>query len=176
MSIIIKKCRHRLLKCISIYNPNLLNNNFLLNHNETNTLNIKYLKPNFSCTLFRLGQTKGCSASGNIISCFCVYKTHGSKNCWKCGKNLEDVLIFCDQCSSLQRASSRSNYFEIMGIDCEYNLNLSEISKKYKNLQSQLHPDRFGNKTEVRGYKKFQSNSMNWGFCCFEKIVWFKNY
>lgn len=149
MSIFMKKYRHHLLKFVWVYDSSLLNNSLLRKYNETSTLNMNYLKPNFSCSLLGIGQVIGCLRSGNIRSRFSVYKTGGGKSCWKCGKNLKDSLVFCDECSSLQRVSTSSNYFEIVGIDCAYDLNLSEVSKKYKNLQSQLHPDRFGNKTEV---------------------------
>lgn len=72
-----------------------------------------------------------------------------NKNCWKCGENLRNIQIFCDKCNSLQQVNTFSNYFEIIGVEYSYNLNLSELSQKYRKLQSVLHPDKFGNKTKV---------------------------
>lgn len=148
MSIIWKKWRRQLLRFVCTYDSGILSKTFSQKCNITNFSDTDYLKPSLSCSLLRTSHVEGCSYSGILKSGFCVHKTSGGRNCWKCGKNLQDILFFCDQCSSLQRASSTSNYFEIIGVDCAYDLSLAEISKKYKNLQSQLHPDKFGNKTE----------------------------
>lgn len=142
---------HRLLKFVWVYHSSLLNKNFLRRFSEMNCLNITYVKPNIFYSFLRVSKLKECSRVGNVITRFCAYETPSENRiCWKCGKILKDVLVFCDQCNSLQRVNSKSNYFEIIGIDFVYDLNLSEISTKYKKLQSQLHPDKFGNKTEVK--------------------------
>lgn len=148
MSIIWKKWRRQLLRFVCTYDSNILSKKNSQNCNITSFSDTNYLKPNFWRSLLGNSHVEGCSWSGILKSGFCVHKTSGGRNCWKCGKNLQDILVFCDQCSSLQKANSTSNYFEIIGVDCAYDLNIAEVSKKYKNLQSQLHPDRFGNKTE----------------------------
>ncbi|KAI4498701.1 hypothetical protein M0802_006168 [Mischocyttarus mexicanus] len=40
------------------------------------------------------------------------------------------------------------NYFDILGVKLDYNVNNVEVHDKYRQLQKMLHPDRFGNRME----------------------------
>lgn len=57
--------------------------------------------------------------------------------------------LFCSKCKALQELPQNLNYFDIIGIKKDYNVVNEEIHEKYRNLQNMLHPDRFGNKSEV---------------------------
>lgn len=74
--------------------------------------------------------------------------THCSPKCWNCDYVYKSEL-FCSKCKALQELPQNLNYFDIMGIKRDYNVINEEIHKKYRELQKMLHPDRFGNKSEV---------------------------
>lgn len=68
--------------------------------------------------------------------------------CWNCDYVYKSEL-FCSKCEALQELPQNLNYFDIMGIKRDYNVVNEEIHNKYRELQKMLHPDRFGNKSEV---------------------------
>lgn len=72
--------------------------------------------------------------------------------CWNCDYTYKSEL-FCSKCKMLQELPQNLNYFDIMGIKREYNVANEEIHKKYRELQKMLHPDKFGNKSEVSIHK-----------------------
>ncbi|XP_030757562.1 iron-sulfur cluster co-chaperone protein HscB [Sitophilus oryzae] len=82
---------------------------------------------------------------------------YNQKVCWKCGierKNFSD--IFCSQCNVIQMPSERDNYFKLFDIDEQFDIDSKILKDKYKNLQNNLHPDRFINRTEEE--KKISEN------------------
>ncbi|KAL1451181.1 hypothetical protein WDU94_003466 [Cyamophila willieti] len=66
--------------------------------------------------------------------------------CWKCSKSLSAKNLFCQYCSSVQKPNPRDNYYDLFDLKLNYLVNSSDLSKKFKQLQSQLHPDKFSNK------------------------------
>jgi molecular chaperone HscB len=46
------------------------------------------------------------------------------------------------------QAALDKNYFEIFGLPESYRVDLSEITKRYRDLQQQLHPDRFASASD----------------------------
>lgn len=68
--------------------------------------------------------------------------------CWNCDYVYKSEL-FCSKCKVLQELPQNLNYFDIMGIKRDYNVVNEEIHTKYRELQKMLHPDKFGNKSEV---------------------------
>jgi len=41
-----------------------------------------------------------------------------------------------------------NNFFELFGLEVQFELNESELTSRYRSLQSQVHPDKFANATE----------------------------
>ncbi|XP_022115068.1 iron-sulfur cluster co-chaperone protein HscB [Pieris rapae] len=71
-------------------------------------------------------------------------------NCWSCGKDTTLVSnLFCSNCKSLQKPDNVDNYFKLMGIDESYDLDEEDLSKKYKQLQRYLHPDKYANRNNM---------------------------
>ena len=72
-----------------------------------------------------------------------------TRKCWKCGKDtdVDKEMFFC-QCGVIQEVD-KLNYFQILRLPEEYDVDLESLSNKYKNLQKQLHPDKFSLKSEV---------------------------
>lgn len=75
------------------------------------------------------------------------YSSDSPAKCWNCNFLYKSEL-FCSQCKSLQEMPENLNYFDILGVKLDYNVNDDEVHNKYRQLQKMLHPDRFSNKTE----------------------------
>ncbi|XP_012277071.1 iron-sulfur cluster co-chaperone protein HscB, mitochondrial [Orussus abietinus] len=75
------------------------------------------------------------------------YSTDCPPKCWQCNFPYKSEL-FCSKCKALQDPPEKMNYFQLIGVKEDYNIEIAELQKKYRQLQNILHPDRFGNKTE----------------------------
>ncbi|KAJ8712696.1 hypothetical protein PYW08_008000 [Mythimna loreyi] len=71
-------------------------------------------------------------------------------SCWSCGKDVQAKApgLFCGSCNALQQPPKGENYFKIMGVSESYDLDETELAKKYKELQKYLHPDKFANREQ----------------------------
>lgn len=82
------------------------------------------------------------SVRGSLIHFRTLY------SCWSCGKDSVNLVsnLFCPNCRSLQKPDKSNNYFNIIGVKESFDLDPNELSKKYKNLQKFLHPDKFASR------------------------------
>ncbi|XP_075983666.1 iron-sulfur cluster co-chaperone protein HscB-like protein, mitochondrial [Anticarsia gemmatalis] len=79
-----------------------------------------------------------------------AYKHQIRLACWSCGKDVKNTEshLFCGNCKVLQEPDKKNNYFNIMGVKETYDLDETELAKKYKELQKYLHPDKFANREQ----------------------------
>ncbi|XP_058808336.1 iron-sulfur cluster co-chaperone protein HscB [Phymastichus coffea] len=82
------------------------------------------------------------SSSENILR----YSSYPPK-CWQCDFPQKSDL-FCSKCKALQKPPKDLNYFDIIGVKQDFDISVEDVQKKYRKLQTLLHPDRFGQKTE----------------------------
>ncbi|XP_017788355.1 PREDICTED: iron-sulfur cluster co-chaperone protein HscB, mitochondrial [Habropoda laboriosa] len=75
------------------------------------------------------------------------YSSDSSLKCWNCNFTHKSDL-FCSKCKVLQVPPENVTYFDIMAISKSYDVTFLDVQKKYKELQKQLHPDKFSNKSE----------------------------
>nr|XP_012141878.1 PREDICTED: iron-sulfur cluster co-chaperone protein HscB, mitochondrial isoform X1 [Megachile rotundata] len=75
------------------------------------------------------------------------YSTASPSKCWNCDFMYKSEL-FCSKCKVLQEPPENLTYFDIMGIPKSYDVTVTEIQNKYKELQKLLHPDKFSTKSE----------------------------
>ncbi|CAK9830857.1 Iron-sulfur cluster co-chaperone protein HscB [Anthophora retusa] len=75
------------------------------------------------------------------------YSSDSPLKCWNCNFIYKSDL-FCTKCKVLQEPPENITYFDIMGISKSYDVKFLEIQKKYRELQKQLHPDKFSNKSK----------------------------
>ncbi|XP_031832567.1 iron-sulfur cluster co-chaperone protein HscB-like protein, mitochondrial [Nomia melanderi] len=75
------------------------------------------------------------------------YSSNSPLKCWNCNSIYKSEL-FCSKCKTLQEPPENLTYFDLMGIPKSYDITVVELQRKYKELQKQLHPDKFGNKSE----------------------------
>ncbi|XP_029040755.2 iron-sulfur cluster co-chaperone protein HscB isoform X1 [Osmia bicornis bicornis] len=75
------------------------------------------------------------------------YSSESPSKCWNCNF-ISKSELFCSKCKVLQEPPENLTYFDIMGIPKSYDVTVSEVQKKYKELQKLLHPDKFSRKSE----------------------------
>lgn len=75
------------------------------------------------------------------------YSSESPLKCWNCNFIYKSSL-FCSKCKALQEPPENLTYFEIIGVPKHYNVSVTEVHNKYRELQKILHPDKFGNKSE----------------------------
>lgn len=73
--------------------------------------------------------------------------------CWNCDE--PSPQVFCQSCNCLQKPNLNNNYFQLLGVDQDFNVSEIALSKKYKDLQKVLHPDKFSNKYVTHNIKMF---------------------
>lgn len=74
--------------------------------------------------------------------------------CWNCGKKRDaDKEIFFCFCGAILPPSDRSSYFDLLGMKQSFELDTELLTKKYKDLQRILHPDKFSQKSQVKFVK-----------------------
>lgn len=94
----------------------------------------------------------------NFINFNRRYSESPGANCWNCKKcTKRKNQFFCNECGSLQDADSSQNYFNLLSLDNNFSINSSELTTKFRQLQSLLHPDKYSNRDE-----REQSNSLEW--------------
>ena len=70
--------------------------------------------------------------------------------CWKCGKKRDfDKEIFFCFCGAILPPSDAPTYFDLLGMKQTFELDTDVLTKKYKDLQRILHPDKFSQKSQV---------------------------
>ncbi|KAF3426998.1 hypothetical protein E2986_08792 [Frieseomelitta varia] len=75
------------------------------------------------------------------------YSNNSPSKCWNCNFVYKSDL-FCSKCKVLQEPPENLTYFDIIGISRSYDVKITEIQKKYKELQKLLHPDKYSTKSE----------------------------
>ncbi|XP_033310023.1 iron-sulfur cluster co-chaperone protein HscB [Bombus vosnesenskii] len=82
-----------------------------------------------------------------ILTNVSQYSSDSLSKCWNCNFVYKSDL-FCSKCKVLQEPPENLTYFDIIGVPKSYDVKVTEIQKKYKELQKLLHPDKFGTKSE----------------------------
>lgn len=54
--------------------------------------------------------------------------------------------VFCNECGEIRRPAPNLNYFQLLGVEKKFDVEEDALSKKYKELQKLLHPDKFSRK------------------------------
>nr|CAD7413506.1 unnamed protein product [Timema poppensis] len=111
------------------------------------------LRTEISCTgrsVIRHSHLHRENPRSTVPNTFRRFKFDGNPlQCWNCRSRDAAKQLFCSRCKVLQRPEHSSTYFDIIGVAQTYNVSLSELTSRYRKLQSSLHPDRFSNSSEV---------------------------
>jgi len=68
--------------------------------------------------------------------------------CWKCTAAIEDnSTLFCKVCQVILKPKE-THYFDVIGVKKSFDVNAAELTSNFRKLQSQLHPDKFTQKSQ----------------------------
>ncbi|XP_022095837.1 iron-sulfur cluster co-chaperone protein HscB, mitochondrial-like [Acanthaster planci] len=90
-----------------------------------------------------------------------------SRTCWNCHAlttvaHKSEVQFFCDSCHAIQPVNPDSNFFQIMLCDQTFDIDTEQLTQTFRNLQRQLHPDKFSIMSkEEQDYSAMQSSEVN---------------
>jgi molecular chaperone HscB len=62
--------------------------------------------------------------------------------CWSCEKNAGDGML-CSGCGAVQPPDSCADYFGVFGVPRKFDLDMSDLEQRYKEMTKVLHPDRY---------------------------------
>ncbi|KAJ8286037.1 hypothetical protein GJAV_G00033830 [Gymnothorax javanicus] len=82
-----------------------------------------------------------------------------SRRCWKCESAFKSTpAFFCPVCKVIQAPDEVATYFDLMGCDKTFALDIQKLQRTYLLLQRSLHPDNFSQKSEEeQEYSETQS-------------------
>ncbi|BFF99763.1 iron-sulfur cluster co-chaperone protein HscB [Drosophila madeirensis] len=81
-----------------------------------------------------------------------------SPACWNCErKSVLKQHMICSDCGHLQDVDAAINYFELLNFPTNFNLEGQQLTQRFRQLQTLVHPDKFSNKTS-----REQTNSADW--------------
>lgn len=84
-------------------------------------------------------------------------------NCWKCSNKQPSNSLFCQNsnCAVVNRLTiaDDSNLFDLFGLESKFDIDASYLDAQYRNLQTQLHPDRFATKSSAEKEASSESSS-----------------
>ncbi|CAA3015822.1 iron-sulfur cluster co-chaperone, mitochondrial isoform X1 [Olea europaea subsp. europaea] len=94
-------------------------------------------------------------------NCFCSESQSAEKHqCWNCDATADGTTPFlvCQSCRSVQPVDHSIDYFQILGVERRYNIEVDKLEGKYKDWQKKLHPDLVHSKSQrEREYAAEQS-------------------
>ncbi|XP_055374888.1 iron-sulfur cluster co-chaperone protein HscB isoform X2 [Condylostylus longicornis] len=99
----------------------------------------------------------GLTANFNLLSKinFCQTKT---QICWSCEKSITcESPFLCDSCGVIQNVNKNVDYFKILSEEEKFNIDVTSLTRKFRNIQNVVHPDKYSNKS-----LKEQTNSQEW--------------
>ena len=83
------------------------------------------------------------------------------KNCWSCNAVNDYKSFFCKNCKKIQEPIDVNEY-DLFDLEKKYIINLILLEKKYLDLQSLIHPDKFINTSEQeKNFSMIHSSQIN---------------
>lgn len=71
------------------------------------------------------------------------------QQCWQCQSEISSDTEFCLSCKSLQPLNKQRDHFSVLGIQKNFSIDSKALTKRFRILQTQFHPDRYTLKLEV---------------------------
>uniref|UniRef100_A0A914Q8X0 J domain-containing protein n=1 Tax=Panagrolaimus davidi TaxID=227884 RepID=A0A914Q8X0_9BILA len=65
--------------------------------------------------------------------------------CWKCGNDtVRKPEIICSSCKIIQPIHHGLSYFDYFNVKRDFVINQNELKKKFREIQTAVHPDKYG--------------------------------
>jgi molecular chaperone HscB len=91
-------------------------------------------------------------------------KAAGLHSCWSCKGPVAGLALFCHTCGAVQPPGER-DFFQRLGVEAAFDLDLDRLEKQYLGFQRALHPDRFATKpAKARAIAQSQAVALNEAF------------
>jgi hypothetical protein len=82
-----------------------------------------------------------------------------SSPCWSCGAKDDKSMFFCRTCDAIQAPPTKTDVFTVFGCAETFDVDVGDISRRFKQLQVKLHPDKWASRTPVRVAVEFFHSS-----------------
>jgi len=76
------------------------------------------------------------------------YPSYPNTECWSCHQRT-NCTYFCAECDKIQPPPLNVDYFKLLYCPKTFDVNIDQLKESYKNLQKQLHPDQFSQKSKL---------------------------
>lgn len=87
-------------------------------------------------------------------------KYSNGEKCWNCQYMVKKLDLFCSKCNYIQVPNTDINYFELMDVTQNFEIDLPKLTKTYRDLQRHLHPDKFTTKSSREQELSEQQSSL----------------
>lgn len=77
--------------------------------------------------------------------------------CWNCKERERKNHMLCLSCGVLQDVDNEINYFHLLNFPNQFSLEQQELTRRFRQLQTLVHPDKFSNRSS-----REQNNSADW--------------
>uniref|UniRef100_A0A2M4BZ57 Putative cpij000747 co-chaperone protein hscb mitochondrial n=1 Tax=Anopheles marajoara TaxID=58244 RepID=A0A2M4BZ57_9DIPT len=96
--------------------------------------------------LIRAFPTNRCATKFLSFNHYLRYST-SCQRCWKCSSKGAKDKFFCSSCGVLLSVAKHENYFALLDVAKGYHVDQVALKKNYRNIQNQIHPDKFAQQT-----------------------------
>jgi hypothetical protein len=83
---------------------------------------------------------------------------HGP-DCWSCGARDDKSMFFCRHCDAIQAPRANTTAFDVFDCAESFDVDVQQLSQRFKQLQVKLHPDKWATRTPVRRRKRKKKES-----------------
>jgi molecular chaperone HscB len=63
--------------------------------------------------------------------------------CWSCKADVSGGTVFCPSCRKIQPVGRGEDYFSLLGLAREFQIDVSDLERRFRERSRVLHPDRF---------------------------------
>lgn len=88
-----------------------------------------------------------------------LYNNDQTVYCTKCEAKLS-AAVLCDKCGAISDIDSQQNYFQLLNIESQFNIDSKLMTQNFRRLQSVVHPDKFGNKSNEEQVKSAEWSAL----------------
>lgn len=83
--------------------------------------------------------------------------------CWRCKRPIsEKPGVFCSSCRVIQPLKRDQTFFDYFGLKKDFSVNPDDLKLKFREVQSQVHPDKFAqNSNEEKTFADVHSSFAN---------------
>ncbi|CAD5218940.1 unnamed protein product [Bursaphelenchus okinawaensis] len=68
--------------------------------------------------------------------------------CWNCSEHHDQHKVFCHKCNFIQPLHPNIDFFSYFGLKRKFNVDNVDLKKSFREMQSNVHPDKFGTATD----------------------------